>query len=524
MTTTLQRILIYFVVVLFALSCSDYQLHKRIDRAPDIDATPSSYDYGYLNADGEVGEIEITISNRGNETLEIFEVILSRGVENFSVGELAMTSLDPDEDTSLTVSYDPVTYEVNYDEVIIISNDPDERRFIIPLDGAGDAPVIRITPEEYDFDSVYLGCEDVQTVEISNVGNVDLVIDDIDYYATLPVDMYPENFEVMFGPFPVTIPPGNAVHIELTYVPLDVFDDEGYFVIKSNDPMRPSATAMQTGEGLIQSIENDTFVQDTLMPVDVLFVIDNSGSMSSNQTSLATNFHTFMNMFVVSGADYHIAFITTDSPYFVGDMITPLTVDPVGEAVSQITSIGTRGSTIEKGFEMSYEATLVSGEAGPGSEFFRSDAKLVVIYISDEDDFSSSLTPLAMESHLRSLKSASNLIVAHAVAGDVPYGCSGSGSAQAGLEYAELVSRLSGTFLSICTTDWGTPMEALARDSITEDSFYLSERPIESTITVYVDGVQSFDWVYDSSTGAIVFSVMPREGATIDVSYGVWAC
>ena len=52
-------------------------------------------------------------------------------------------------------------------------------------------------------------------------------------------------------------------------------------------------------------------------------------------------------------------------------------------------------------------------------------------------------------------------------------------------------------------------MEALARDSITEDSFYLSERPIESTITVYIDGVQSFDWVYDSTTGAIVFSVMP---------------
>ena len=524
MTSTLRRILTFFAVVLFALSCSDYQLHKKVERAPDIHATPSSYDYGYLNATGETGELEIVISNYGNDSLEIFEVVLSSGTENFVVSELSMTTLDPEDVTSFTVIYDPVTYETNYDEVIIISNDPDERRVVIPLDGAGDAPVIKITPQEYDFGSVYLGCDEIQSIEISNIGNVDLEISDIDYYATLPVDMYPENFETMFGPFPMTISPGDAVNVQLTYVPLDVYDDEGYFVIKSNDPAQPSVTAIQVGEGLIEFVANDTFVQDSLMPVDVLFVIDNSGSMSSNQTNLATNFDTFMNMFVASGADYHIAFITTDSPYFVGDMITTATVNPVGEAVSQITSIGTRGSTIEKGFEMSYEATLTTGDAGPGSEFFRSDAKLVVIYISDEDDFSNSLTPLSMESHLRSIKSASNLIVAHAVAGDVPYGCSGSGSAQAGLEYSALVSRLSGTFLSICTSDWGTPMEALARDSITEDSFYLSKRPIESTITVYVDGVQSFDWVYEPSTGAIVFSVMPQEGATIDVSYGIWAC
>ena len=524
MTTSLLRTLTHFVILTLLLSCSDYQLVKKVDRAPDIDATPSSYDYGYLNAVDETGEIEITIMNTGNETLEILEVLLSKGGENFHISDLEVDNLEPWETTTLAVTYNPNTYEANYDEVIIISNDPDERRVVIPLDGAGDAPVIQVTPKEHDFGSVYLGCNNDQVIEISNIGNVDLEVSDIDYYATLPVDMYPENFESIFGPFPIIIPPNNSIDIELTYVPLDVYDDEGYFVLMSNDPLKPTETAMQEGVGTIESISNDTFTQDTLLPVDVLFVIDNSGSMSSNQASLASNFDTFINMFVTSGVDFHLAFITTDSSDFVGDMITSSTVDPIGEAISQITSIGTHGSPHEKGLEMSYNATLPSGDAGPGSEFLRSDAKLVVIYISDEDDFSTVVNPITTELQFRSVKSSGSLVVAHAVAGEVPYGCNTNGGAQAGFDYDDIVARLSGTFLSICTTDWGTPMETLARDSISEDAFYLSKRPIESTIAVYVDGVQSYDWVYDEATGAIVFGISPPQGATIDVSYGVWAC
>ena len=52
--------------------------------------------------------------------------------------------------------------------------------------------------------------------------------------------------------------------------------------------------------------------------------------MGRVQASLAANFDTFINIFAASGVDYHIAFITTDSPSFVGEIVTPLFSDPIG--------------------------------------------------------------------------------------------------------------------------------------------------------------------------------------------------
>lgn len=517
------RALFYIAMGMFTFGCSDYELHKKIDRAPDIHATPGTHDYGYLNSAGDRAEIEITISNLGNELLEISDVFLIAGGENFIIGVIDEYDLLPEAETTLSVEYDPSTYETNYDEIVIISNDPDEPRVVIPLHGAGDAPVIKVKPQEHNFGVVLLGCEDEKIIEIANEGNVELEVNDIDYYATLPVDMYPEDFDTIFGSYPIKIAPGTSVEISLNYVPLDTFEDEGYFVINSNDPLRPSVTAKQTGEGKVDRVRTDNFIQDVLMPVDVLFVIDNSGSMGINQTHLAINFDIFMNAFVSSGVDFNMAFITTDSPEFVGDIITPATIDPIGEAIFQISSIGTRGFSIEKGIAMSYDALQPAGAAGSAGDFLRSEAKLVIVYVTDEDDFSYTIDPIAAEMYFRSLKTEDDMVVAHAVAGDVPYGCSGNGSAKAGFRYDELVNRLYGTYLSICSSDWGTPMETLARDSITEDSFNLTEKPIESTIEVHVDGLISYDWVYDDTTGTIVFSVPPSEGSEIEVTYGIWA-
>ena len=517
------RILINFVVTMLMLSCSDYQLHKRVDRAPDIHASPGTHDYGFLNAAGDSSSIEVLISNVGNETLEISDVFLSYGGEHFTLGEVEEKSLEPDEMTTLSIIYDPSTYETNYDEIVIISNDPDEHRITIPVSGAGDAPVIKVKPKDYNFGTIWLGCEDEKIIEVVNEGNVELQIFDIDYYATLPVDMYPEDFDTIFGTYPITIAPGESIEIGLNYVPLDISDDEGYFIFTSNDPLNPSVTSKQSGIGEITRIRNDTFTQDTLIPVDVLFVVDNSGSMGVNQTHLAINFDIFMNAFVSSGVDFNMAFITTDSSEFVGDIITRTTPDPVGEAIFQISSIGTRGHSHEKGIEMSYSSVQVGSAAGPGGEFLRDDAKLVIVYVTDEDDFSNTVTPILAEAYFRSLKAGTDMIVAHAVAGDIPYGCTGNGGAQPGFKYSELVGRFAGTYLSICSADWGTPMETLARDSITEDAFHLTEKPIESTIEVYVNGVRYYDWVYDPSAGSIVFSIPPYEGSNIEVSYGVWA-
>ncbi|MBC7457098.1 MAG: hypothetical protein H7235_02385, partial [Bdellovibrionaceae bacterium] len=55
-----------------------------------------------------------------------------------------------------------------------------------------------------------------------------------------------------------------------------------------------------------------TFVPRKL---DVLFVVDNSGSMSSSQSNLAANFPSFINYFKTKGYDFRLAVTTTDAYY-----------------------------------------------------------------------------------------------------------------------------------------------------------------------------------------------------------------
>ncbi len=514
--------LLLAAATVFFTGCSDYSLSKKVVYAPEIYVTPLEHDFGQLNA-AEAGEtIEVRIQNIGNDILELDNVFLSLDSENFTLEPVTQNELEPGEEYIAVITYDPQTYETNGDELIILSNDEDEAITVVHLDGSGDAPIVDVSPVSHDFDLVYLGCDDTLEIEIGNIGNVDLEVNQVDYYASVPTDFHPIDYETDLGPYPWIIPPGEKVYLELDFIPLDLMDDNGYFEIQSNDPVTPIETAAQVGEGGYDSITTDSFEQDGVMGSDILFVIDNSGSMCGNQTQLANNFDTFINILSTSGYDYQIAFITTDDYNFVGDIITPLTPDPVVEAANQITGIGCHGSGVEKGMDMSWNATGTGGDASPGSEFLRDDAKLVVIYLSDENDWST-VQYTTMATRLTSLKTDPTMVVAHAVAGDVPGGCTSNGGAQAGTDYYNLVTLMGGTYLSICAEDWGTPMEELARESLAQTAFYLTGDPIESTISAEVDGVISTDWIYDSSINAVIFTVIPAEGSLINITYATWA-
>ena len=506
-----------------AFGCSDYNLAKKIEYAPEIHVTPLEHDFGHLNADGHSDQIEVKITNMGNDTLELDNVFLYYNTQNFNITSPSPPDLEPSESFTVIIDYDPATYETNEDMLRIYSNDEDEPVTVVNLGGSGDAPIIDVSPALHDFEEVYLGCEEFVEVDIANIGNVDLEVSQVDYYASVPTDFFPLDYESVIGPFPWTIPAGGVITLDVEFIPIDITDDNGYFEIQSNDPVTPTTTAAQVGVGGFEHFLEEQFEQDGIIGSDILFVIDNSGSMCGNQTQLANNIDTFITVLSASGYDYQIAFITTDNPNFVGPIITPLHADPVLEAAAQIGGIGCRGSAVERGMDQSMSALGTSGDAGPGSSFLRDDAKLVTIYLSDEDDFSTT-SPTTMAARLNALKTDSSLMVAHAVAGDVPGGCTANGGAQAGQDYYDLVNMTGGTFLSICAEDWGTPMEELARESLARSAFYLADKPIVSSISVEVDGVISVDWSYDATIGAIIFSVVPPDGAVIDIRYATWAC
>ncbi len=146
--------------------------------------------------------------------------------------------------------------------------------------------------------------------------------------------------------------------------------------------------------------------------LDVLFVVDNSGSMQTSQTNLAANFPSFINYFKSKGYDFRIAVTTTDAYY--GDVFLAngcslcnvqqtqfrATADQTAGAtlyrvVDNVTpnldlvfsnnvQVGTRGSGDERAFSSMRAALSSSLNSG----FHRSDAYLSVIIVSDSDDYS----------------------------------------------------------------------------------------------------------------------------------------
>ena len=177
---------------------------------------------------------------------------------------------------------------------------------------------------------------------------------------------------------------------------------------------------------------------------------------------------------------------------------------------------------MEKGVEMAVESLSNASYAGPGGPFFREDAKLVVIFVSDEPDHSSPGWSSYL-SFFDSLKPTGDFLP-YGVIGDYPGGC---GTAQFGAGYWDLIDYYGGSWYSICASDWGVQLQDLAGEVTGRRSFYLDEPdPIEDTIEVYVNSQLTTDWVYDSSINAVVFDEgsVPTEGQTIRIEYAEWGC
>jgi hypothetical protein len=58
--------------------------------------------------------------------------------------------------------------------------------------------------------------------------------------------------------------------------------------------------------------QDDVFPQKGAAQVDILWMIDNSGSMAAEQEKVAGRFNQFFNQLIISGVDYHIGVITSD--------------------------------------------------------------------------------------------------------------------------------------------------------------------------------------------------------------------
>ena len=270
----------------------------------------------------------------------------------------------------------------------------------------------------------------------------------------------------------------------------------------------------------------DTFTQRaTGSKLDILWVIDNSGSMGDEQKALGDNFEAFIKEFVEKDIDFQMAVTTTDtSRNNAGreykDSIAKLTSTKLKENKSrfmqdfaEMVKVGTRGSGYEKGIKASEVFTDRFQ-----NKWMRDDAYYAIVYVSDEED-QSEKDPEAHFKQISKWKGNQGLIKAYSIVDMVP--SSRRGAITRGYERYNEMSVLTGGSVASIKSDFHETLLQMGEEisSLTEQ-FPLSQTPADSAqIQVFVDGVENFDWVYNSSSNSVKFNAAPADGAEVSIEY-----
>ncbi len=282
---------------------------------------------------------------------------------------------------------------------------------------------------------------------------------------------------------------------------------------------------------IILNDRSEIFTQNTGKKgdVDILWVIDDSGSMADEQDSLGRNFQSFIDQFLVKDIDFKMAITTTDGTStrngrMVGDSSKLTRASAKGNRTAFINNftkwvkVGTSGSGVEQGLK-----TSTAFMDRYSSSFLRSDAFLVVVYLSDEEDQSEKKVSEYI-TKLQALKTNKGMVKAYSIVATK----NGSKSSweTAGLRYSEVSTATAGTtsdikkdFANVLLDMGGTIVNLM-------DSFALNESPYQDQIEVLVSGVKvNSGYTFNASTRSIKFdaNALPAEGSKVEVRYKVKA-
>ena len=260
-----------------------------------------------------------------------------------------------------------------------------------------------------------------------------------------------------------------------------------------------------------QPVVVDSLMQSGLpTSIDVLIVLDTSGSMSNNYEQVSRGVEILRGDIEGITYDYKIAFINSSLTdiYFSGPY------DVYSSAIDFLLAPWVlSGDREEVAFAATYDFAINTIE---GQDFFREYADKLIIFVSDEDE-QSVLSDSVFHYWLKDeFKTVQHDIVAivNTGAGD----CETSWNTNIGEKYIDLSAYYGKTGTDICS-DWEL---ALADSTFLVgpvDYINLSQIPVEDTIAVYVDKVVNDEWYYLSTTNTVYLDFVPTEGSLIEVGY-----
>jgi hypothetical protein len=297
----------------------------------------------------------------------------------------------------------------------------------------------------------------------------------------------------------------------------------------------PTRTNQQSGDGNIYPLKH----LGLDAKVDVLFVVDNSGSMSSIQRNIVKNADLFMNEFIMQRhINWKLGIVSTDQRQdpFLGfdslygsdifDYNDPSSIrDGVQVFRDAIDSLGTNGDASEYIFYNTLRAFEDYSGTASRPEFIRSTSHLAVIMVSDEEEqseyrFGGKYEPYTFLNTIKGYVNKFRNVRFYGALSRIDLeGCErrdvGDSTEYAGSQYEKIIDESGGFNISACLDDFGTRLADIGKDiasMVKSPGIPLRGKPKVYTIRIHykdkelcpgpeADGGM---WYYEDMTNKIV--------------------
>ncbi|HTN51520.1 MAG TPA: choice-of-anchor D domain-containing protein, partial [Anaeromyxobacter sp.] len=200
---------------------------------PAIAFAPSTLAFGTVTV-GTTAQQTAQIRNTGTAPLSVTAIAPCSGTSGeFTWSPAAPFSVSAGQSMALTVTYAPIDVDVENGCLAVSSDDPSSPVANLGLTAQGAAvptPAVALVPSSLDFMTVQIGATATLTTQIQNGGGAPLDVTAIAACSgTSP--------EFGWSPAaPITVAPGQAATLSVTYAPIDAGPDNGCLALSTDDP------------------------------------------------------------------------------------------------------------------------------------------------------------------------------------------------------------------------------------------------------------------------------------------------
>lgn len=222
-----------------------YKVNLSGSGTPVINVPTTTHDYGTVTV-GDAPTWNCTVQNTGTANLVINGVSIPSG-QPISTTFVPPVTIAPGSSFNIPFTYTPLTPGHLNTQVTINSSDPIHPSTSVTLlgDAVISGPYITVEDTAYDWDERRSGSTSRWYLELTNSGDEDLIVTNIDFSDT---HFYLDDGVIL----PVTLSPLQTVNIGVWFWPTEGIAYSGTMTLTSNDPVQNPFIVSLSGTGISQ--------------------------------------------------------------------------------------------------------------------------------------------------------------------------------------------------------------------------------------------------------------------------------